>query len=194
VGFRFTTLDLPEVVLVEPDTYPDARGFFRETYRRSAFAGDPARVDAVQVNCSRSSRGVLRGMHFQREPAGVGKLVSVLAGRVYDVAADVRPGSPTFGRWVSAELSAEDGRMLSVPRGFAHGFCALADDTVVMYVMTGEFSPEHDTGVRWDDPELAIDWPVTDPVLSDKDRGLPFLKEIEAGVSDSDEAAEEARR
>ena len=194
MGFRFTALDLPEVVLIEPDTYPDERGFFRETYRRAAFADGPVQVDAVQVNCSRSHRGVLRGLHYQREPAGVGKLVSVLAGRVYDVAADVRPGSPTFGRWVGAELSAEDGRMLSVPRGFAHGFCALADETVVMYVMTGEFSPAHDTGVRWDDPDLAIDWPVTDPVLSQKDRGLPLLSEIQAGVSVRDEAAEEARR
>ena len=194
MGFRFTALDLPEVVLIEPDTYPDERGFFRETYRRAAFADGPVQVDAVQVNCSRSHRGVLRGLHYQREPAGVGKLVSVLAGRVYDVAADVRPGSPTFGRWVGAELSADDGRMLSVPRGFAHGFCALADETVVMYVMTGEFSPAHDTGVRWDDPDLAIDWPVTDPVLSQKDRGLPLLSEIQAGVSVRDEAAEEARR
>lgn len=191
MGFTFTPLDLQEVLLVEPDTYLDDRGFFRETFKASAFASCGVRVEFVQANVSRSSAGVLRGLHFQRPPAGVAKLVSVVQGRIFDVAADVRGDSPTLGRWVGVELSAAGGRSLFVPEGFAHGFLALQDDTVVTYLMTGEFSPEHDTGVRWDDPELEIDWPVADPILSEKDRAMPTLRQIHAGTR-IDTTAEEA--
>ena len=191
MGFTFTPLDLQEVLLVEPDTYPDDRGFFRETFKASAFARGGVGDAFVQSNVSRSSAGVLRGLHFQRPPAEVAKLVSVAQGRIFDVAADVRKDSPTLGRWVGAELSAADGRSLFVPRGFAHGFVALEDDTVVTYLMTGEFSPEHDAGVRWDDPDLGIDWPVQAPILSEKDRTLPTLRQIHAGTR-IDRTAEEA--
>ena len=191
MGFTFTPLDLQEVLLVEPDTYPDDRGFFRETFKASAFARGGVCDAFVQSNVSRSSAGVLRGLHFQRPPAEVAKLVSVAQGRIFDVAADVRKDSPTLGRWVGAELSAADGRSLFVPRGFAHGFVALEDDTVVTYLMTGEFSPEHDAGVRWDDPDLGIDWPVQAPILSEKDRTLPTLRQIHAGTR-IDRTAEEA--
>jgi dTDP-4-dehydrorhamnose 3,5-epimerase len=191
MGFTFTPLDLQEVLLVEPDTYRDDRGFFRETFKASAFASGGIGQAFVQANVSRSSAGVLRGLHFQRSPAGVAKLVSVAQGRIFDVAADVREDSATLGRWVGAELSAADGRSLFVPEGFAHGFLALEDDTVVTYLMTGEFSPEHDTGVRWDDPDLGIDWPVAAPILSEKDRALPMLRQIHAGTH-IDATAEEA--
>ena len=191
MGFTFTPLDLQEVLLVEPDTYRDDRGFFRETFKASAFRNGGVGDAFVQANVSRSSAGVLRGLHFQRPPAGVAKLVSVAQGRIFDVAADVREDSPTLGRWVAAELSAADGRSLLVPDGFAHGFLALEDDTVVTYLMTGEFSPEHDTGIRWDDPDLGIDWPVAAPILSEKDRALPTLRQIHARTH-IDATAEEA--
>jgi dTDP-4-dehydrorhamnose 3,5-epimerase len=179
--FKFMPTDLDGVVVVEPETHPDERGFFRESFRTSAF--EEAGIGPfVQWNVSRSRRGVVRGIHFQREPAGIGKLVSVAHGRVLDVAVDVRPSSPTFGRWVAEELSADDGRMLFVPRGFGHGFCALDEDTVVSYLMTGTYSEEHDAGVRWDDPAIGIDWPVSEAMVSDKDRGLPTLAEF--GASD----------
>jgi dTDP-4-dehydrorhamnose 3,5-epimerase len=186
MGFRFTPMDLQEVILVEPDTYGDDRGYFRETFKRSAFAEGGIERPFVQANMSRSRRGVLRGLHFQREPAAVAKLVGVARGRLFDVAADVRVGSPTFGRWIGAELSEENGRMLFVPEGFAHGFVALEDDTVATYLMTGEFSPEHDGGVRWSDPHIGVDWPISDPILSPKDEALPFLSDIAS-------MAEEAR-
>jgi dTDP-4-dehydrorhamnose 3,5-epimerase len=178
MGFVITPLEIPDVVLIEPDTYADDRGFFRETFKRSVFADGGIEHEFVQSNLSRSRRHVLRGMHYQREPAGVGKLVAVALGRIFDVAADVRRDSPSFGRWVGAELSDQDGRMLYVPEGFAHGFCALADDTVVSYLMTGEFSPAHDAGVRWNDPTFAIEWPTDEPILSDKDRELPVLDQL----------------
>ena len=183
MGFGFTPLEITEVVLIEPDTYADDRGFFRETFKGSVFAGGGIEREFVQSNLSRSRRQVLRGLHYQREPAGVAKLVAVARGRIFDVAADVRLGSPTFGRWAGAELSDEDGRMLYVPEEFAHGFCALADDTVVSYLMTGEFSPDHDTGIRWNDPTLAIEWPVDEPILSEKDRALPLLDQLRAESS-----------
>jgi dTDP-4-dehydrorhamnose 3,5-epimerase len=186
MGFRFQPLDIPEVILIEPDTYGDDRGFFRESFRRSAFAGGGIDREFVQANMSRSRAGVLRGLHFQRDPAAVAKLVGVARGRLFDVAADVRPGSPSFGRWVGEELSAENGRLLYVPEGFAHGFVALEDDTIATYLMTGEFSPEHDGGVRWNDPDIGVDWPIADPILSPKDEELPFLNEIAV-------SAEEAR-
>ena len=119
---------------------------------------------------------MLRGLHFQRPPAALAKLVSVARGSIFDVAADVREDSTTFGRWVGVELSSADGRSLLVPEGFAHGFVALEDDTVVTYLMTGEFSPEHETGVRWDDPDLGIDWPVAAPTCPRKTGRCPLLE------------------
>ena len=186
MGFRFKPLAIQEVVLVEPDTYRDDRGYFRETFQRSAFAEGGLDPGFVQANMSKSRKGVIRGLHFQREPAAVAKLVGAAQGRIFDVAVDVRPGSPTFGRWVGEELSADDGRMLYVPEGFAHGFCALEDETLVTYLMTGEFSPEHDGGVRWNDPEIGVEWPIEEPILSPRDQELPLLGEITA-------TAEEAR-
>jgi len=177
--FTFQPLEIPEVVLVEAVAFADARGFFKETFKRSAFADHGLPTEFVQDNFSRSARGVLRGLHYQLEPRAQGKLVSVLHGAIFDVAIDIRKGSPTFGRWVGVRLDGEEHKMLWVPEGFAHGFAALSDATDVAYRVTREYAPEADRGIRWDDPALSIDWPIDEPILSEKDRGHPALADAE---------------
>ena len=180
MSFTFQPLEIPDVVLARPLRHRDRRGWFMERYRASAFAG--AGIDArfVQDNVVRSEAGVLRGMHFQLAPAAQGKLVSVLRGRIFDVAVDLRDASPTFGRWVGCTLDEEDASALWIPQGFAHGYCVLGAAALVAYKVTEEFHPDLDRGFRWDDPEVAIQWPVEDPVLSERDRGLPPLRELGA--------------
>lgn len=170
---------LPEVLLIEPDVFGDDRGFFLELYRLPRYAQAGIGVTFVQDNHSRSSRGVLRGLHYQiRHPQG--KLVSVITGRVFDVAVDVRHGSPTFGRWVSRMLNADDHRQLYIPPGFAHGFCTLSESADVLYKCTDIYRPEDEGGVLWSDPQLAIGWPLTTPLLSAKDAVFPTLATIPA--------------
>lgn len=168
---------LPGCVVLEPQVFGDARGFFYESFNRDKLAplGLPARF--VQGNVSRSTRGVLRGLHYQW-PKPQGKLVSVLEGEVWDVAVDIRRGSPTFGQWTAVVLSAENKRHFWIPEGFAHGFVALSETALFNYVCTETYDRDADAGVRWDDARLAIDWPVSSPVLSDKDAKLPFLADI----------------
>lgn len=179
VTFRFIPLDIPEVALVEPDTFADDRGFFRTIYSRVAFAESGIDFALVQADVSRSARGVLRGLHFRQEPVAAVTLVTVTEGRIFGVAADMRPGSPTFRRWVSAELSGQDGRILVVPNGFAHGSVALEEGTTVSsYLLTDELRPAHDAGIRWNDPDIAVAWPIAEPILSPQDEALPFLREI----------------
>jgi dTDP-4-dehydrorhamnose 3,5-epimerase len=174
VPFDFTRLQIPEVVLVRAKAFHDSRGFFMEAYKFSEFVSNGISVRFVQDNFSRSTRrGVLRGLHYQKDPKAQGKLVMVLRGRIWDVAVDIRRGSPTYGRWVAAELSEDEHTMLWVPPGFAHGFCVLSDGADVLYKCTEEYAPELDRGIRWDDPDLAISWPVAEPVLSEKDASLP---------------------
>jgi dTDP-4-dehydrorhamnose 3,5-epimerase len=165
---------LPGVLLIEPKVFGDSRGFFLETYHagRYAEAGIPAAF--VQDNLSRSSRGTLRGLHFQ-EPNAQGKLVQVLAGAVYDVAVDVREGSPHFGRWVAYELSAENKRQLWIPQGFAHGFCVISESADFSYKCTDFYAPPCERGIAWNDPALGIPWPVEAPLLSAKDAQAPRL-------------------
>jgi dTDP-4-dehydrorhamnose 3,5-epimerase len=160
--------ELPGVLIVEPKVHGDARGFFFEAYqqRRYADAGIPGPF--VQDNISRSARGILRGLHYQH-PRAQGKLISVLGGRIWDVAVDVRRGSATFGKWVGVELSDENRRQLWVPGGFAHGFCVLSDSADVAYKCTDLYAPEHEHTILWNDPQLAIRWPVEQPKLSAKD-------------------------
>ena len=177
-NFRFTPLRIPEVVLVEPRTFPDERGYFMESYKESAFEAGGIAARFVQDNRSLSQRGVLRGLHYQRPPHPQGKLVSVVQGEVFDVAVDLRSGSPTFGEWVGERLSAQNGLMLWVPEGFAHGFQALSDSALVHYKTTSEFAPEADAGVRWDDPEIGVEWPLSPPILSAKDEALPSLAQV----------------
>ncbi len=177
--FEFRRLEIPDVVLVRAKAFEDQRGFFLEAYKRSEFAAQGIPAAFVQDNFSRSRRGVLRGLHYQKDPKAQGKLVMVLRGRIWDVAVDIRKGSPTYGRWVAAELSEDDHTMLWVPPGFAHGFCVLSDGADVLYKCTEEYAPELDRGIRWDDPDLAIPWPVEEPVLSEKDANLPRLTEAD---------------
>jgi dTDP-4-dehydrorhamnose 3,5-epimerase len=172
---------LPEVKLIEPRVFGDERGFFMETWNAAAFADAGLDLAFVQDNHSRSSKGVLRGLHYQLGDAAQGKLVRVTAGAVFDVAVDVRKSSPTFGQWVGYELSAANKRMLWVPEGFAHGFLTLEDGTDFLYKCTRLYAPPHERAVRFDDPAIGIEWPDIDmaPQLSTKDQAAVRLAEAE---------------
>jgi len=172
----FTPLRLAGACLIAPELRSDDRGFFARTFCRRELAEHGIGGEIVQCNLSHNRRrATLRGMHFQVAPRAEGKVVQCSAGAVYDVLLDLRPGSPTFRQWEAYELSAENRRMLWIPEGFAHGFQALRDDTDVLYFMTEYFSPEHARGVLWDDPAFGIEWPLPDPVLSERDRSYaPF--------------------
>jgi dTDP-4-dehydrorhamnose 3,5-epimerase len=177
VPFTFTRLDIPDVLLIEPRVFPDDRGFFLESYKASAFVEIGITDRFVQDNHSLSTRGVLRGLHYQLPPHAQGKLVRVVEGAVWDVAVDIRQGSATFGRWVASKLSAENHRMLYIPPGFAHGFLTLSDRAQFVYKCTAEYDKNSEAGVRWDDRRLAIEWPQAPQtfVVSDKDAALPAL-------------------
>jgi dTDP-4-dehydrorhamnose 3,5-epimerase len=177
--FVFEPQPIPGVYLVRPRAFVDPRGWFMETWRRSDFEKAGLEADWVQDNVARSTtRGVLRGLHFQREPRAQAKLVRCVLGRVFDVAVDVRPGSATRGRFVAAELSEENRSMLLVPRGFAHGYVTLTDVCEVAYKVDAEYAPESEGGLAWDDPDVGIPWPVPEPLLSDRDRGWPRLRDM----------------
>lgn len=165
---------LPGVLLLEPKVFGDQRGFFLETFQAERYAGIGITAPFVQDNWSRSTRGTLRGLHFQ-DPHAQGKLVQVVRGSVYDVAVDVRRGSPTFGRWVGHELSEENKRQLWVPAGFAHGFVVTSADCDFLYKCTDYYRPEAERAIAWNDPALAIPWPFTEPILSAKDADAPLL-------------------
>jgi len=173
--FTFAPTELPDVILISPTVYGDDRGFFMETYKRSEFVAAGIDAPLVQENHSRSAAGTLRGLHFQREPRAQGKLVRVARGAIYDVAVDIRQGSPTFGRWVAITLTAESRQSLYVPPGFAHGFCVVADVAEVIYMTTEEYAPDLEHGIPWNDPALAIPWPISEPTLSARDRVWPPL-------------------
>ena len=177
--FEFHKTSLEGVVLVKPRVFSDDRGFFIETYKKSDFVTACLPGEFAQDNHSKSSKGVLRGLHYQRGAAAQGKLVRCTAGAILDVAVDMRRGSPAYGKWMKAELSAANAHMLYVPPGFAHGFLVLSDTAEINYKCTSEYSPKDDAGVRWDDPELAIDWGIKEPVLSAKDKALPLLKDAQ---------------
>lgn len=171
---------LPGVVIIEPKIFPDARGFFVETYNKERYVAAGIDIDFVQDNLSFSSKGVLRGLHYQK-PHAQGKLVYVLQGEVWDVAVDIRHGSPTFGEWTAVTLSSENKKQFYIPPGFAHGFCVMSETALFTYKCTEFYHPECDGGFRWDDPEIGIEWPVTAPLLSEKDGKLPFLRDIPTG-------------
>ncbi|TKT77658.1 dTDP-4-dehydrorhamnose 3,5-epimerase [Aquamicrobium sp. LC103] len=177
-----TPLGLDGVVEITPRKFGDDRGFFSETYNREKFVAAGIELDFVQDNHSYSAaRGVLRGLHYQLPPKAQDKLVRVVRGSILDVAVDIRRGSPTFGRWVSLVISAEKWNQILVPAGFAHGFITLEPDTEVIYKVTELYSPEHDRSIRFDDPEIGIEWPIpADEIqLSEKDRAAPFLAAAE---------------
>lgn len=178
---RVLSLEIPDVKILMPPVFKDHRGFFSETYNKKALTSAGIELDFVQDNHSLSrTRGVLRGLHYQSPPFAQAKLVRVVRGRIFDVAVDIRNGSPTFGKWVSAILSAEEWNQILVPVGFAHGFVTLEPDTEVVYKVTNYYAPQHDHGVLWNDPDIGIAWPIdaTDVTLSEKDRNQPRLRDI----------------
>ena len=179
VAFTFQRLKIPEVVLIEPQQLGDQRGMFLESYKQSEFIANGISDRFVQDNYSHSIRGTLRGLHYQLEPSAQAKLVMALRGEVFDVAVDLRKGSPTFGQWVGTTLSSDTLRMLYIPVGFAHGFCVISEEADVVYKMSTEYSPEQERGVIWNDPSIGITWPLTQPVLSAKDRTLPSLTDAD---------------
>ena len=168
---------LPGVLIIEPKVFGDARGFFQETWQQGKYEAIGIQGIIVQDNLSFSTRGVLRGLHYQN-PHIQGKLVSVIQGEVFDVAVDIRIGSPTFGQWTGAVLSGENHRQLWIPPGFAHGFCVLSDTVYFAYKCTDIYVPSAESGIAWDDPDIGIVWPVKDVVLSDKDKVYPRLKDV----------------
>lgn len=177
--FNFTKLSIDGLVVVEPRVFGDGRGFFLESYKKSEFESNGINVDFKQDNHSVSTKGVLRGLHYQKPPAAQAKLVRVIKGAVWDVAVDIRRESPTFKKWVAVELSEENKKMLFIPEGFAHGFLALSDEVHLMYKCSNEYTPESDAGIIWNDPEIAVTWPSGTPLLSEKDMILPMLKDAE---------------
>ena len=179
---KFTRTHIPDVIIIEPKVHGDERGYFVETFRQdllSEFLG--YEINWLQDNESKSSRGVLRGLHYQLNPAAQAKLVRVIQGKVLDVAVDIRKDSPTFGQHVAVELTAENKQQLLVPRGFAHGFVVLEDDTIFAYKVDNYYSPENDRGIAFDDPAIGIDWGVATEQLklSEKDTKQPLLKNAE---------------
>ena len=180
---EFIPTKLEGVYIVEPKVFGDERGFFLESWSRRDFEDAGLFYDFVQDNHSRSARkGTLRGIHFQRGASAQAKLVRCVRGAVLDVAVDLRRESPTYKQWVAAELSAENHRMLLIPRRFGHGFLTLTEDVEFLYKADNYYDPAADGGIRWNDPELAVEWGVTDPILSKKDQTSPFLREIEESL------------
>jgi dTDP-4-dehydrorhamnose 3,5-epimerase len=186
VAMDVASLAIPDVKLITARRMGDARGFFSETYSRRRFAEAGLVADFVQDNFSLSRpRGTVRGLHFQRAPFAQAKLVRVLRGAIYDVAVDIRPGSPSYGRHVAVELSADTGSAVLIPEGFAHGFCTLLPDTEVFYKVNRDYAPKHEGGILWNDPALGIDWPVEADaaVLSDRDRAWPRLADLAESIA-----------
>lgn len=175
------SLDIPDVKILRTKKSDDGRGFFSETYSKRSFAANGINLDFVQDNHSLSAQaGTIRGLHYQISPMAQDKLVRVVSGRIWDVAVDIRRSSPTFGKWVCAEISAAAWNQILVPIGFAHAFCTMEPNTEALYKVTSFYAPQTEFGIRWDDPDLNIDWPFPNDqlVLSDKDRALPFFKDV----------------
>jgi len=178
VLFSFSSLEIPDVKLVIPKHYPDERGYFLENYKESEFFANEINAKFVQDNVSFSTKGVLRGLHYQLKPKEQAKLISVISGEIFDVAVDIRKDSPTFGKWVSQILSEKNHKMLYIPEGFAHGFCTLSDTANVLYKVTNEYSPENERGIIWNDPNVSISWPIKNLVVSEKDKKLSTLQKL----------------
>ena len=180
MAFYFINLNIKDLILIKPKVYEDDRGHFLELYKRSDFYNAGISVNFNQDNQSQSKLGVIRGLHFQLGDNPQDKLVRCVRGAIYDVAVDLRPNSPTYKQWEAVRLTSNERNMLFIPKGFAHGFCALSGDSIVSYKCSGEYEPKNDAGVRFDDPDIGIKWPIDPKValVSEKDRNLPFLKDI----------------
>ena len=180
MGTTFKASQLfPEVIMIDPKLHGDHRGFLMETYKESEFKENSIPGQFVQDNHSRSAFGVLRGLHYQKNPKAQGKLMRVIAGELFQVSVDIRHGSPTYGKWLGTVLSAENRRMLYLPPGFANGFLSLTDGTEMVYKLTAEFAPEAEVGICWDDPLIGIEWPMEPSFLSDRDRNHTSLERVE---------------
>jgi dTDP-4-dehydrorhamnose 3,5-epimerase len=179
---KFIKTEIPEVYIIEPTVFGDTRGYFLESYNQKKFEEVVGKTSFVQDNESKSSKGVLRGLHFQKPPYNQAKLVRCIEGSVVDVAVDVRKGSPTYGKHVAVKLTGDNKKQLFVPRGFAHGFSVLSDTAVFAYKVDNTYAPEYDFGIRWNDKDLDIDWGLdeSEVKLSDKDKNLPFLSELDS--------------
>jgi len=176
VPFTFNRLSIPEVILVGARAFPDDRGFFMESFKESTFKENGINTKFVQDNYSHSIKGVLRGLHYQKNPKAQAKLVMAIRGEIFDVAVDVRKGSPTYGKWVGEKLSEQNHNLLYVPEGFAHGFVVLSEQADVVYKVNSEYSPEHEAGILWNDPQVNVKWPIGKPIMINKDLQLPLLK------------------
>lgn len=179
---KFKKTNIPEVVIIEPNVFGDTRGYFLESFNQNEFEKNIGEITFVQDNESKSSKGVLRGLHFQKPPFEQAKLVRCIKGRVLDVAVDIRLGSPTYGKYVSVELSEENKRQLFIPRGFAHGFVVLSEEAIFAYKVDNWYAPKYDSGLQWNDNDLQIDWGLAlDKVLlSEKDKSLPSFKGLKS--------------
>jgi len=175
--FSFKRLDLSEVILVETKVFADDRGFFLENFKESIFTSNGINTKFVQENFSHSVKGVLRGLHYQINPKAQAKLVMAFRGEIFDVVVDIRKNSPTYGEWIGEILSEQNHKILYIPEGFAHGFCVLSEEADVLYKVNQEYSPEHEKGIIWNDPEINIMWPIDNPILHEKDQKLPPLKD-----------------
>ncbi|WP_022671117.1 dTDP-4-dehydrorhamnose 3,5-epimerase [Hippea alviniae] len=178
---RFIKTEIEGVVIIEPKVFGDDRGYFMETFRQDLFEKNVAKINFVQDNESKSKKGVLRGLHYQLPPYAQSKLIRVIKGKILDVAVDIRRNSQTFKKYMAVELSDENKRQLFIPQGFAHGFLVLSDEAIVVYKVDNYYSPKHDKSIRFDDPEINIDWqfPKDKIIVSDKDRNAPYLKDAE---------------
>ena len=177
--FEFERQKIQDVILVKPKIFGDNRGFFMEAYKKSDFYKNGITVEFNQDNHSKSCKKVLRGLHYQAKPFGQAKLVRCPKGRIYDVAVDIRPNSPTYGEYVKVELSEENKHMLFIPDGFAHGFVVLSDEAELLYKTSGEYAPQADRGILWSDKDINIDWEINfEPVLSEKDKNQPLFADI----------------
>ena len=176
--FTFKKLEIPDVILISKNSFSDHRGFFYENYKESVFYENGIKTKFVQDNFSFSKKNVLRGLHYQTKPKEQAKLLSVVHGEIFDVAVDVRPNSSTFGKWVGETLSENNKKSLFIPEGFAHGFCVLSDSATIMYKVSNEYSPENECGIIWNDPNVSVNWPIENPIITDKDEKFPTLDSL----------------
>lgn len=180
MSFQFEkNKDISDIILIKTTCRGDERGFFMETYKEFDFLNQGIKDRFVQENQSRSKKNVIRGLHYQKNPMAQAKLVRCIKGKIFDVAVDIRKGSPTYGKWVGVILSEENKEMLYLPQGFTHGFCALEDNSEILYKSNNVYSPQDEAGIFWNDPDINIDWPISNPILSQKDLKWPLLKEAD---------------
>jgi dTDP-4-dehydrorhamnose 3,5-epimerase len=179
MSFIFKKLSIPDIILVEPKVFSDERGFFMESFRNSIFKKNGINTNFIQDSLSHSKKGILRGLHFQKNPKAQAKIVTVVRGEIFDVAVDIRKNSPTYGKWISEILSGHNHKSLYIPEGFAHGFCVLSDNVDILYKVNEEYSPEEERGIIWNDSQINITWPIEKPIIQERDAKLTNLENID---------------